>query len=50
MRFVQQAVAGAKTDKLRTVEQILSPIPIMPEPESLARWRTRDAAVENDNT
>lgn len=30
MRFVQQAVAGAKTDKLRTVEQILSPIPIVP--------------------
>jgi hypothetical protein len=30
VRFVQQAVAGTKTDKLRTVEQILSPIPIVP--------------------
>jgi hypothetical protein len=30
LRFVQQAVAGNKTDKLRTVEQILSPVPIVP--------------------
>jgi hypothetical protein len=30
VRFVQQAVAGNKTDKLRTVEQILSPVPIVP--------------------
>jgi hypothetical protein len=30
VRFVQQAVAGNKADKLRTVEQILSPVPIVP--------------------
>jgi hypothetical protein len=30
VRLVRQAVAGAKADKLRTVEQILSPIPIVP--------------------
>jgi hypothetical protein len=30
VRLVQQAVAGTKTDKLRTVEQVLSPVPIVP--------------------
>lgn len=30
VRYVKQAEAGAKTDKLRTVEQMLSPIPIVP--------------------
>jgi hypothetical protein len=30
VRLVQQAVAGKKTDRLRTVEQVLSPVPIVP--------------------
>jgi hypothetical protein len=30
VRLVQQAVAGTKADKLRTVEQVLSPVPIIP--------------------
>jgi hypothetical protein len=30
IRVVKQAVAGTKKDKLRTVEQVLSPIPIVP--------------------
>jgi hypothetical protein len=30
VRYIQQAVAGTKTDKLRTVEQVLSPVPIVP--------------------
>jgi hypothetical protein len=30
IRPVKQAVAGAKADKLRTVEQVLSPVPIVP--------------------
>jgi hypothetical protein len=30
VRYIQQAVAGTKADKLRTVEQVLSPVPIVP--------------------
>ena len=30
VRYIPQAVAGTKTDKLRTVEQVLSPVPIVP--------------------
>jgi hypothetical protein len=30
VRVVKQAVAGTKADKLRTVEQVLSPVPIVP--------------------
>jgi hypothetical protein len=30
VRYVKQAEAGTKADKLRTVEQILSPVPIVP--------------------
>jgi hypothetical protein len=30
VRFVKQAVAGNKRDRMRTVEQVLSPIPIVP--------------------
>jgi hypothetical protein len=30
VRPVKQAVAGAKSDRLRTVEQVLSPVPIVP--------------------
>jgi hypothetical protein len=30
VRVVQQAGAGVKTDKMRTVEQVLSPVPVVP--------------------
>jgi hypothetical protein len=30
VRVVQQAVSGTKRDKLRTIEQVLSPVPIVP--------------------